>query len=148
MTKFLILALFAVVSFQAQAADDLVYVGSCSWGNTAAGSCTHAKRNALASLYVSSATGQAFVWNRITAEDENYCAEPSPTPSESELVPAVASDSGFWWTDAPGARTSGITLVGSLTGRVQAGTAPYNHKQKVAGGRMLGYPTCFIHRSI
>lgn len=147
MVKVLILAVGFFVSVRAQA-HDLEYAGSCSWGNTASGSCTHEKDNALASLYISRSTGEAFVWNRVTSVDENYCAEPASPPLGSELVSAVAGENGFWWNDAPHERASGITLVGSVTGRVQAGTAPFNLKQKLAGGRMLAYPTCFLVRSL
>lgn len=147
MTKLLMMIVFAAMTATAHA-EDLVYIGSCSWGNTSSHSGTHAGGNALASLYILPSTGEAFVWNRITPTDENYCVEPVPRPLETDLVSAAADESGFWWKDAPEARTSGLTLVGSITGQVQAATAPFNHKQKLAGGVMLAYPTCFLMKSL
>lgn len=124
--------------------NDLIYLGSCSWGNTSIASCTHAANNALASFYLQPVDGQILVFNRIVTENLDFCVSPSSAPNLEALSLASGDENGLTWKDVGSTRNSGLTFSGSVLNEMQAGTNAFNWVQKIAGRPQLAYPTCYL----
>lgn len=144
-----LLALFAFDSVKAQPLlknelHAVVYVGSCTWGNTSISSCTHRAGNALASFFLNPTDNELYVYNRITESDENFCKPPEVRPDASLLRMATRGENSIFWTDAGASRDSGMTLDPSQLNQVQASTGSYNFKQFTAGKPMVIYAPCFL----
>ncbi len=141
--------LFIFGSAQAQPSvtnehNDVVYVGSCTWGNTSISSCTHRAGNALASFFLNPENNELYVYNRITQSDENFCQAPEERPDTSLLPIATKGENSIFWTDEGAPRESGMTLDLSELNQVQASTGSYNFKQCTAGKPMVIYAPCFL----
>lgn len=134
----------ACLTAKAASNQDLIYLGSCSWGNTSIASCTHASNNALASFYLQPTDGQILVFNRIAAENLDMCVSPSSIPEFADLTFASGDENGLTWTDAGSTRNSGLTFVGSILNEMQAGTNAFNWVQHIAGRPQRAYPTCYL----
>lgn len=139
-----ILIVALTFSSMGASANELEYIGSCTWGSTSIKSCTHAAGNALMSIYQETATGEYLVHNRVTANDENFCEVPLELPADAELVTAGVGESGAVWVDKGAKQNSRITFVGTELNKVQIATNAFNGAQQLVGKKQLAYPPCFL----